>query len=143
MTDLLYSRPYAVYEITSGSIVQTGTALETELDMQAIGWGEAYAVYAGEADRAMQYILAGEPVSRPAQATAIDKTIINADGVDVATITGAPTDAIFTAVNLTTGDGASGSIGETDGFSSAVAGTIVLTISKWPYLDWSVAVEAI
>ncbi|WP_426994441.1 hypothetical protein [Methylomonas sp. CM2] len=134
---------YAVYEAETGRIVQTGLTIEAELNLVLTGWGDGYAIYAGVADRSTDYMVDGEPVVRPAQATAIDKTAIAADGVDQATISGAPADSDLTAVNLTTGDAVSGPINEIGQFATAIAGTILLTVSKWPYLDWSATVEAV
>lgn len=89
------------------------------------------------------YILNGEITQRPTQSTTIDKTTLTANGVDVITISGAPTNATFTARNQTTGETVSGLISGSDTFSTAIAGSISFKIECWPYLDWTAIVEAV
>ena len=103
--------------------------------------GEAFLIGSGNPE--LEYVHQGEITPRPTQSTAIDKTTIQANGVDLVQITGIPTDATLTAKNKTTGDTVSGPVSGSDSFYSSIAGIIELTITKWPYLDWSATIEAV
>jgi hypothetical protein len=110
------------------------------------GQTEALSEYAwveGHYECGTHYILAGEPVERPTQPTALDKTDLVADGVDVVVIAHAPSNAAFTAQNLETGERIGGLISGTDTFSTVVPGMWLLRVEKFPYLPWEETINAV
>ena len=88
------------------------------------------------------YIIDNEIVLRPTQMTSLDKLTIFADGADMVIITNAP-EGIFTAKNKTTGEEVSGDIVGSDTFSTTVPGTYKITITAFPFLDFTTTIEAI
>lgn len=96
----------------------------------------------GVANLETDYVLSGIVTQRPVQMTFLSKTTLTANGVDVITITDAPT-GTFTATNTTTRETVSGSISGSDTFSTTVAGTYEIKIESFPYLDFVTTVEAI
>ena len=87
------------------------------------------------------FIDGGCPTLRPVMAIGIDKTVIQSDGIDSATITGSPPGAAFFATNGT--DSVSGPIADPDWFATAVAGTYRVKVTCWPYLDWEGTIDAV
>ena len=130
-----------IYDVATGKILRVYDGPADYAVMQA-GAGEAI-VFSYPISDADHYVTQGEVTPRPAQSTIADKAAIQANGVDAITITGAPNGATFAARNLTTGEKLSGPISSGDTFSSAVAGKFVLTVTQWPYLDWTATVEAV
>lgn len=82
-------------------------------------------------------------VARPEMTVSLSKTTLNANGTDSIAITGAPTGALFTAHNTTTGDTVTGAIDGTDNFTTSIEGVYELKIVLFPYLDWTGSVNAI
>lgn len=80
---------------------------------------------------------------RPSQDTLVSKTQIFADGLDEIIIENPPTDATFTAYNMTTGELISGTMSSPDTFASESQGFIRLTIEKFPYKIFEVLVHAV
>jgi hypothetical protein len=94
-----------------------------------------------EVDRKKHYVLNNIVTDRPTQATTINKLTITADGIDAVLITNAP-DGIFTAINRHTEEEVSGAISGSDTFATTIAGTYQITISSFPYLDFTATIEA-
>jgi hypothetical protein len=84
------------------------------------------------------YIVDDAFVLRPTQATTINKAILTADGIDTIEITNSPT-GIFTATNSET---ITGEISGSDTFATTIAGTYKITITSFPYLDFTATIEA-
>lgn len=76
------------------------------------------------------------------QATQVDKLEFLADGIDVITITNAPT-GTFTARHAITGAVVSGPISGTDSFTANVDGEYVLTIEADGFTTWGVTINGI
>lgn len=88
-----------------------------------------------------KYIVDGQLVTRPTQATTVDKTTLVADGVDMITVSNAPM-GTFTATHVKTDDKVSGDINATDTFSTTIPGTYKIKIESFPYLDFETTIEA-
>jgi len=84
------------------------------------------------------YILDNIITLKPTQSTTLDKLTLTADGIDIITITDAPT-GIFTATNSET---ITGEISGSDTFATTIAGTYKITITSFPYLDFTATIEA-
>ena len=132
----------AVFNKISG-LIDAKIKTSTEEYTPYCNESQDFIVYSIDFVRDDCYVNQGEITPRPTQSTTIDKTTIQANGVDLVQITGIPTDATFTAHNITTGDSVSGPVSGSDSFYSSIAGTIELTITKWPYLDWTATIEAV
>ena len=120
----------------------TGRILRTIVcppDMNAlqVGTGESFIV--GVCDQITQYVLNGVVTNRPTQSTTIDKTAINANGNDVVTISNAPIGATCTISNSET---VTGIIDGTDTFVTTIPGTYFMTITQFPFLDFTAVINA-
>ncbi|WP_024296637.1 hypothetical protein [Methylomicrobium lacus] len=102
-----------------------------------------YAWIEGSFDGDTYYIDAETPIIRPAQTTTLSKQSLVTDGVDAITISGAPVDAKFTAINMGTKESVTGIISGTDTFSTTVRGAIRLKVEKFPYLTWEATINAV
>lgn len=97
-----------------------------------------YQYVEGIYDQKTQYVLNGEVVDRPDMNIVLDKVEIQADGIDVLTITGAPANSVAT---FKVHDGermkiVSGDILNPDTFKTQFAGTYYLSIESFPYKTW-------
>lgn len=88
------------------------------------------------------YILNNEVILRPIQTTTINKSTITADGIDAILITNAPV-GIFTATSRATEETITGEISGSDTFSTTIPGTYKITITAFPFLDFTATIEAI
>ena len=83
------------------------------------------------------------PILRPIQIITLDKTTLIADGVDTLTITGAVANS---AINILGKSSNNRAFGETcsdpETFSTEIPDTYTLTISCFPYLDFTATIEA-
>lgn len=131
---------FITYDKSNGKIV---TIINSPEEFKSYYTSDAIGVidFTGEAKKAQSnyYILNGEVVIRPVQDTILNKTTLNADGIDTIEITNAPT-GIFTATNSET---ITGSISGSDTFATTIAGTYTITITSFPYLDFTATIEAI
>jgi hypothetical protein len=142
----------AIIYDADGKILRQVDAHEDALTMQAQA-GEF--VLFGKADDQMQYIYQGEVADRPIMTVIIDKTMLQADGADMAAFSNVPygahiiirrsdaaaiLDAINNSIPIPQAEGVitTGS----DTFSTSVAGTYSVTVSLWPYLDWETTIYA-
>ena len=130
---------FIIYK-ANGKITRIGYCQNGYIQLQPQDTSET--VIEGICDLNTDYILSGTVTTRPTQLTTLDKSILTANGVDVITITNAPT-GTFTATNTTTRETVSGSISGSDTFSTTVAGTYEIKIESFPYLDFVTTVEAI
>ncbi|WP_427500813.1 hypothetical protein ACQE3E_15735 [Methylomonas sp. MED-D] len=81
------------------------------------------------------------PIARPAMGVTIDKTIILANGIDVATLSNVPVGA---TMEITIGASTTTRVcGESELVSSDVVGDISIKISDWPALDFVVSILAV
>lgn len=81
------------------------------------------------------------PEARPTMPIVVSKSEIIANGVDESVISGIPTDAVVDISGPI-----SGSVTVSDGtleFVASIAGTYSFKISKFPYLDYQVSINAI
>src|SRR5690606_4021949 len=83
------------------------------------------------------------PAERPTMAIMIDKTTIKAGDNDAAVITGAPKDVEF-SVSVGGSSVLDGNLpdGELE-LSVLTPGLYQVTLTKWPYRDFSVTIEAV
>ena len=123
-----------------GKIIRAIDAPESMLLDQIHGLDEF--LFYGDGNTKLDYINENTLVPRPLQLTILNKTTLNADGLDNITITDAP-DGTFTATNTTTRETVTGSISGSDTFSTTVAGTYEIKIESFPYLDFVTTVGAI
>ncbi len=123
-----------------GKIIRAVDAPESMLLDQIHGLDEF--LFYGDGNAKLDYINENTLVPRPLQLTILNKTTLNADGVDIVTISNAP-QGTFTAFNLTTNDTITGEINGTDTFSTTISGTYEIKIESFPYLDFVTTVEAI
>lgn len=130
---------YAIYDGT-GRIWQTMVCAEGERLYQA-GVGQDVVSVGASVNDARHYV-AFAPVRVVAKTDlglVPDKTQINADGLDISTITGVPA-----GVSVTWPDGITDEV--TDGlveFAVDLPGTYTLTLRGVPYLDQEVIIEAV
>ena len=89
-----------------------------------------------------KYVYDNEITIRPTQTTTINKSTITADGIDAVLITDAPV-GIFTAINKATEETITGEISGSDTFATTIAGTYKITITAFPFLDFTATIEAI
>jgi hypothetical protein len=89
-----------------------------------------------------KYVSQGTLVTRPNQATVINRLTLLANGVDTVTISNAP-NGTFTATNPATHETVNGPISGTDTFSTTVPGIYKIKIESWPYLDFETTIEAV
>jgi len=95
------------------------------------------------ADSTVSYILNEIVTDRPTQPIAIDKTTLIADGVDTLTITGAAANStINLSGKLPNNRAFSETCSDPETFSTEIPDTYTLTISCFPYLDFTVTIEA-
>ena len=81
-------------------------------------------------------------LERPVATTAISKSSITADGVDVITFTDVP-NGRFSANRVGLPQYyVAGDINDTDTFSTTIPGTYKIRIESFPYLDFEATIEA-
>lgn len=126
-----------IYEIRSGRISRVVTAPESMIQDQAQA-GESYV--AGSANTLTQYVNTAKRrvENRPKISATVSKSVILADGADIASISGLPQPCTVTlgGHRYRVEDGVFG-------FTTDVPGTFSLTVQAWPYLDAEFIVEAI
>lgn len=85
----------------------------------------------------------GVPAERPLMSTRVDKVLIRAGDNDAAILTGAPKDVAF-SVSVQGSEVWSGTLpdGELE-LSVPTPGLYQLVLTKWPYRDFGVIIEAI
>jgi hypothetical protein len=84
---------------------------------------------------------------RPIQNTTLDKTRINADGIDFITISNTPIESYFYSVlydikAVALSYEVSGIIDGIDTFSTTIPGKYIVRIEAFPYLDFETTIEA-
>lgn len=119
---------FTVYDTTTGEILRVGECPSYMVADQP-GTGEDVLEEYGDYDT--QYVVAGALTPRPSVAASIDKTEIQADGFDTATITGIPAGWAYEISNGETGATVGGDIELT----ALEAGTFTLRFTNWPYQD--------
>ena len=123
-----------------GKIISTGECPNGQENIQQLNAGETIII--GECSPFTDYILSGLVTPRPTQAITLDKTTLIADGVDKITFTGAVSGSTITVKGLLSGNTATGTCDNPDYFSTVIADTYQVTISCWPYLDFTITVTA-
>lgn len=98
-------------------------------------------LYDGIVDGETHYIVDGEPIPRPAQATAIDKTEVMADGADVVTITGIPSGATLSVSGPVTVSPQQVDDGAAE-LAFDVPGDYTVRVECFPWLPWESAIHA-
>ena len=131
--------PFTIYDST-GKISGTGHCQSELLTMQPLKTGES--VVTESANLLTDYYNNGAKTARPTMAVTLDKTAFAADGIDKITFTGAPANATITAKGKLPNNMATGPCGNPDIFSTQIADTYTVTISLWPYLDFTTTVTA-
>jgi len=127
---------FTCYSLRDGRVLQTGTAYDP-LNTQAF---EGMGVVLGEyPDAYWYYSLDTEAIQRKQEIVfTINKTVINADGVDRAIVTGLPTDSLITC----RGQDYVVSDNKVE-FSTDMHGTYILTVSHPRYITLEVVIEAL
>lgn len=88
------------------------------------------------------YVLNGELTAKPTQSTTVSSTTLLANGVDTITISNAPANSLLTLTNVVTGETVMGTFSNTEDIFSVSAGKLLLTIECFPYLDYTIELEA-
>ncbi|MCB1393242.1 hypothetical protein [Nitrobacter sp.] len=88
-------------------------------------------------------VIDGAPTERPVMAIAINKVAIKAGDNDAAVLTGAPKDVAF-SVSVQGSEVWSGTLpdGELE-LSVPTPGLYQITLTKWPYRDFAMTIEAV
>lgn len=126
-----------VYNTKTGKINRIVDAPDIIAQLQA-GEGEAWIT--GNSDDLTQYVDTAKRrvENRPKISATVSKSVILADGADIASISGLPQPCTVTlgGQRYWVEDGVFG-------FTTDVPGTFSLTVQAWPYLDAEFIVEAI
>lgn len=133
---------YLTFYDSDGKICLTFSGEESIVE-QVKQANAQYSFYEGIYNADNYYFLNDAPTERPVQSTTLDKTEIAANGADIITITSAPTEAKFTAHNITKQVLIEGIFSETEVFSTTATGTIRILIEKFPYKPFEAIVYAI
>ena len=126
---------FVVYNPVNGQILRAGRCPENMVTIQA-GLNELTLVGQGGDDK--HYILNQIITIRPTMPIAVNKTIIVADGVDSAILTGIPENAVMTSRY-----GDNQITGGTVTLTNNVAETLTLKFVLFPYLDFDLALDYI
>lgn len=129
------------YEPSTGKIelVFSGSS---EVANRVIQDNNHLAYITGKGNGELQYIENNLLTYRPVQNTTIDKTIINADGVDKITISGAPKGNI-NIFNPITKNNITSLIEDSEEFVTTIPGKYIIQITAFPFLDFLTTIEAI
>jgi len=127
---------YSRYLIATGEIVQWG---KTDEDILSAYTDTDHGVILGAYDGNLYYVSSGAATSRPANPATLVAATITADGAANSILSGLPTGAVVTLLGQ--GGTITGS-GSTRSLSTAEAGTFVLLVSAFPYLDAQFVVAA-
>ena len=127
---------FTIYNTTSGQIIRNVSSSIIGY-LPTVETNESY--INGRYDCKYYFIPSGVATLRPTQSTTIDKTAINANGNDVVTISNAPIGATCTISNSET---VTGIIDGTDTFVTTIPGTYFMTISLFPFLDFTAVINA-
>lgn len=152
---LIGTFPYAVYRLDTGRIVSSG-AIGTSDDLKdaqiaanlAVWGAEEHAAIEAQADAESHYVgtLGGEPavLDRPNLMVRVDKTVIEAGGIDEAVLTGLPDPCevviddpdptVETTVAEVTGGGFI--------FAADNPGTYTIEIRRFPFLPFKAEITA-
>jgi hypothetical protein len=128
---------FTIYDET-GKITGSGECPDNQVQYQQ-QHGEYLLI--GESHPNLNYVLNGAIEIKPVQTTALNKLTLNADGIDSIAISSTPT-GLFKAINVMTGEAVSGEINGSDTFSTTIPGTYQITITAFPFLDFTTTVEA-
>ena len=131
-------KTYVIYEILSGRIVRLGACPDIDFDRQYVPMGHKILDTNLLINSKEYYILNDKITPRPKLDISIDKTQVNADGVDTVKITNIPTGAtiMISGATYTIDDG----IAE---LTFQNPGIYQIRISRFPYKDVTLEVEAI
>ena len=129
-----------IYTISTNQINYSITCPEDHISLQILEVGQAY--IQGNYSNKTHYILSEVATLRPTQTITVNKTTLTADGVDKITFTGAVSGSTITAEGLLPGNTATGTCGNPDYFSTVIADTYQVTVSCWPYLDFTITITA-
>jgi hypothetical protein len=102
---------------------------------------------AGYIDNTIYYITnvgtTNDITPRPTQLTTLNKTTLNANGVDEIVISNAPIGATCIITDGATAPVLIGTIDGIDTFSTDIPETYQIKISLWPYIDFTAIINAI
>lgn len=124
---------FIVFDV-NGKILRVGYAPSDMINIQA---NENEFVIRGYADAATQFIVSGFVADKIQMPVSVDKTDINADGIDTITVSDIPENCAYSI------NGMEGIV--TDGQMSLTfddPGEYNLKLSLFPYLDYSVMINA-
>lgn len=132
---------YAIYVTATGAISKVGSSTGVMNAAAQVGAGEGYVMAAidqGPIHDGSHYVVDGVITTRPEAGISLDKTAIDADGVDEATVSGIP------AGSLVEVDGEVVEV--TDGtleLSSDANTVFFISIEPpFPFISWSATVTA-
>ena len=126
---------FTVYDAETGRIKASGNCHETDYHLQAELYS-GFDIIDQASDNSKDFVLDGMVVPRPT--LAFDRLIINADGVDEATLTDLP-DSCEVVVD--------GDVHVVEGgtltITSEMPAKYAIAIKAFPYMDFSAVVEAV
>ncbi|CAB4169139.1 hypothetical protein UFOVP1516_88 [uncultured Caudovirales phage] len=128
-----------IYDI-HGAILRIVLAPSDMLEMQ-VGEGE-FLLRDQIGDYHTSYVVDNVVTDRPIQTTVLNKTTLNADGIDSIEFTNVPNAKIFIS-GKTRETSIVGEISGSDTFSTTIAGTYKVMIQAFPYLDFKTTIEAV
>ena len=127
---------FSVYDATGRVVGRFGQSVFTTFITDNVPAGGGY--ISEDIDEREYYISAGVKTLRPTTSVSIDKTAIQANGLDAATITGVPTGWTYTI--------STGATGTTDGTAISVTaiepGSYTIRFTNWPYRDIEYTINA-
>lgn len=128
---------YSRYLFATGEIVQWG---KTDEDILSAYTDTDHGVILGAYDGNLYYVSSGAATSRPANPATLVASTITADGASNSILSGLPVGAVVTLLGqggTITGAGSTRSLSATD------AGTFILLVSAFPYVDAQFEVTAV
>jgi hypothetical protein len=132
----------AVYDTQTGKIVKHISSVSLNDAFSVLNTPVGCAIYDGEVDSEVFYILDGTPTERPAISLTVSATELDISASETATISGLPIPCDVSFSGPITLDPATVTDGELE-FSADIPGGYTLTFSAFPYLDSVVTINAV
>ena len=129
-----------IYKINTGEILKNVDMPEDFIPYQ-VGEGEAFLETQITIDDGIHYVDNDVVLEKVIQPILLNKTTINADGIDQLIFSNAPL-GFIKIDNLQTKETISGTIEDTDTFSTTIPGIYKIKIISFPYLDFEATIEA-
>jgi hypothetical protein len=130
-----------IYKINTGEILRNVDMPEDFIPYQ-VGEGEAFLETQVTINDGIHYVDNDVVLEKVIQPILLNKTTINADGIEELIFSNVPL-ASIKIDNLQTKETLSGTIEGTDSFSTTIPGTYKIKIISFPYLDFEATIEAV